>query len=197
MTASLVWGLFGTALVAYLAIQSGYVPGLWGIISWGLVLPVLGIIIAVNNNDSALLSFLGYNLVLVPFGVVLGPMLNHYHLNVIEEAFGLTAAVTFVMGLIGTLFPQFFSKLGAALLLSLFVLLMVRIAQMFIPALSNLGLIDYIAAGIFSLYIAYDMSRAHQVTKTFGNAILISVDLYLDIVNLFISILDIISSSED
>jgi len=69
------------------------------------------------------------------------------------------------------------------------------IGQMFIPAL-RLGIIDYIGAGLFSLYIGYDMYRANHVAKTLDNAIDISIDLYLDIVNLFLFVLRILGKKD-
>lgn len=69
------------------------------------------------------------------------------------------------------------------------------IAQLFIPEL-RLGVIDYIGAGIFSLYIGYDMYRANSMTKTMDNAVDICVDLYLDIINLFLFLLRIMGQKK-
>jgi FtsH-binding integral membrane protein len=128
-------------------------------------------------------------MVLIPFGLIIGPKVNHYSEDVIRNAFTLTAIITFVMGMFGTVAPNFFSKLGAPLLLSLTMLVFVRIAQLFVPELAEFSIIDYIAAGIFSLYIGYDMYRANHVPKTLDNAVDISIDLYLDVVNLFLTLL--------
>jgi len=60
-----------------------------------------------------------------------------------------------------------------------------------------MGIIDYISAGIFSLYIGYDMHRAHSIPKTLDNAIDVSLSLYLDIINLFLNLLSILQSDSD
>ena len=191
---SLIWGLGATAIVAHKIAEMNYMPGLIEILVMGLAIPIVGIIIAVKS-DNPIISFIGYNLIVFPFGVILGPVLNQYSPDVIRNAFGMTALITFVMGLAGTLFPAFFARLGAVLFFSLFCLVLVRVAQIFIPAL-DLTVIDYIAAGIFSLYIGYDMHRANSMPKTLDNAIDIAVDLYLDIVNLVLHILRIMGKKD-
>lgn len=194
LAASLVWGLAATAVISHLVAQSGYMPGLLEMIILGLVIPIVGIFMSVKSGNP-IISFIGYNMIVVPFGIILGPVLNQYSPNVIRNAFMITTVITFTMGLLGTVYPAFFARLGAALMLSLFCLLLVRIAQIFIPAL-DLTVIDYIGAGIFSLYIGYDMYRANHVAKTIDNAIDVSVDLYLDIINLFLHILRILGKKD-
>jgi FtsH-binding integral membrane protein len=196
LTLSLMWGLVATALVAYKIIELKYNPGVIEILLLGLGLPILGIVIAVKS-DNPIISFIGYNLIVIPFGIILGPVINQYSANVVRNAFGLTAAITFFMGFMGTCFPVLFRNLGAPLFLALGGLILVRIAQIFIPAIQNLGIIDYISAGVFSLYIGYDMYRANEISKTIDNAIDISVDLYLDVVNLFLNLLRILGSNKN
>ena len=48
------------------------------------------------------------------------------------------------------------------------------------------------AAAIFSLYIGYDMYRAQRYPKTADNAVDCAVDIYLDIINLFLRLLRIL-----
>lgn len=195
LTLSLLWGLIGTALVAYKAILMQYHPSLMAVLGLGLVLPIMGIFIAIKN-ENPVISFIGYNMIVIPFGLILGPCVNQYSPDVVRNAFAMTAGITFIMGFAGTCFPNIFRNMGAPLFLALTSLVMVRIVQIFVPALQSLTWIDYIAAGIFSLYIAYDMYRASEIAKTVDNAIDLSVDLYLDIINLFLNILKIMGSSK-
>ena len=76
-------------------------------------------------------------------------------------------------------------------------LVVVRLIAIFVPTLNSFGIIDYIAAGIFSLYIGYDMFRATEATRSVGSALKISVSLYLDIINLFTSLLSILGNDND
>ena len=52
----------------------------------------------------------------------------------------------------------------------------------------------YAGAGIFSLYIGYDMYRAQSVRKTIDNAVDSAVDIYVDIVVLFTYVLEIVGN---
>jgi FtsH-binding integral membrane protein len=189
LTGSVLYGLIGTAYIANIAVGADYYPGWLSIIFLGLVVPIIGILIAVKSSNP-FISFIGYNMVVIPFGVILGPAVNQYSHDVIRNAFGMTAAITIVMSLAGISFPDFFSKIGGFLFVALTSLLVVMIGSLFLPFL-RLTIIDYIGAGIFSLYIGYDMHRASMVPKTIDNAIDISIDLYLDIINLFLFILKI------
>lgn len=170
-------------------------PSMWFLIGVGLVIPLIGCFI--SSSDSLPISFLGYNMIVLPIGLCLGPIANFVDPQIIQDAALLTAIITGVMGFAGVTYPNLFKNLGGALFYSLLALVVVRILQMFIPALAHLTIIDYIAAGIFSLYIGYDMYRSTTVGRTFGNALHIAVSLYLDIINLFLNLVSILSSNND
>jgi len=75
-----------------------------------------------------------------------------------------------------------------ALVVCELVLLLLRIPQ---------NVTDWIAAGIFSLYIAYDIHRSQKFPKTLDNAVDCALDIYLDIANLFIRILRSMGRKKD
>ncbi len=185
----LAWGLGLTAYLANYAIEIGFMPSGWLVLVIGLAIPIAGIFVAIKS-DNPIISFIGYNMIVVPFGFLLGPVVNHYSPDVVRNAMGMTAGIAILMGILGTLFPNFFSKIGGVLFIALLSLLGVRILQLFFPSL-DFTWIDYLAAGLFSLYIGYDMYRANTMQKTVDNAVDICVDLYLDIINLFLNILKI------
>lgn len=194
MAVTLTWGLGLTAYLAHYAIQIGFAPGWLEVIVLGLVIPIAGIFLAIKS-ENPFLSFVGYNMIAVPFGFLLGPVVNQYSPEVVRNAFGMTAAIALSMGILGTIYPNFFSKIGGFLFAALLGLVVVRVLQIFIPGL-DFTWIDYVAAGIFSLYIGYDMYRANHMPKTIDNAIDICVDLYLDIINLFLNILKIMGKKK-
>ena len=170
-------------------------PSMWYLIGVGLIIPLLGCFI--SSSDNLPLSFLGYNMIVLPIGLCLGPVANFVDPQIIQDAALLTAVITGIMGFAGITYPNIFKNLGGALFYSIIALVVVRVLQMFIPALAHLTIIDYIAAGIFSLYIGYDMYRSTLVGRTVGNALHIAVSLYLDIINLFLNILSILNSDND
>lgn len=194
LSLSLLWGLVATAVVGYKAVEMQYMPGIVAILVLGLALPIIGILVAINSNNPVL-SFIGYNMLVVPFGIIMGPVVNLYRPDVVHHALAMTAGITCVMGIAGTCFPNVFKNLGAPLFIALCGLVVVRIIQIFVPGLQSLTWVDYVAAGIFSLYIGYDMYRASSVAKTIDNAVDVSMELYLDIINLFLTLLRIFGRS--
>lgn len=193
----LTWGFFMTNLVSQQT--ADWKPGLLTVIVVGLVIPILGILLS-SFSSVAIISFVGFNMVVIPFGAILGPVLAQYELaepGIVARAAMLTAAVSGMMGLSGLMFPDFYRKIGGALFMALLCLVGVRILQLFVPSLQAVGLIDYAAAGLFALYIGYDMWRASEIPATLDNAVDVAVSLYLDIINLFLNLLRIFASSDD
>ena len=91
--------------------------------------------------------------------------------------------------------PQFFAKLGGVLagallgaVLCEIVLLIFHVDQSFM---------DWIIAVIFSLYIGYDIYRSQQYPKTVDNAVDSALDIYMDMANLFIRLLEILGKKDD
>lgn len=185
------WGLLTTFIAATSFAPPN--PGLGYLLGVGLVLPIIGILIAASCQDKPILSFLGYNLITIPIGLCMGWISATMESQVVQNAVTITLLVTGIMGVLGILLPKFFESIGGFLFYSLLALIGVRILQIFIPALHGLSIIDYIAAGIFSLYIGYDIHRATLVNRNAANALQIAVSLFLDIVNLFMSILGILN----
>lgn len=187
-----LYGLLATYFATLFAPTSLSIGGL---ILLGLILPIAGCFMAMSDNFG--ISFVGYNMITLPFGLVLGPILNHYAPDVVQNATLLTAMITGVMGLAGVTFPNFFRSIGSALFVALLGLVVVRVIALFVPSLNDFGIIDYVAAGIFSLYIGYDMFRATEATRSVSSALKIAVSLYLDIINLFTSLLSILGNDND
>ncbi len=151
--------------------------------------------IMVNLSRKAFISFLGYNLVVLPLGAVLSVALYGYDMRIIFQVCGLTGSVVVIMLCLSALFPGFFLRMGRILFFSLLALFLVGIVG-FLFGLS-IGFYSYIAAAIFSLYIGYDWARANQYVHTLDNAVDSACDLYIDIINLFLSILSIVNRNSD
>lgn len=191
----LAWGFTATYMVSEMT--ADWRPGVLMVLLVGLGLPLLGIFISASNL--ALVSFIGFNLVVIPFGAILGPALAQYEVTqpgVVSEAAKLTGSVTGVMALSGLLFPNFYRSIGGALFGALTALLIILIASMFVPALMGFTVIHYVAAGLFALYIGFDMWRASEIPSTLDNAVDVCIALYLDIINLFLWILKILAHKD-
>ena len=146
------------------------------------------------KSKNPLVSFLGYNLVVMPVGILLTQAIPGYPIEEITIAIANTIAITIAMILVSTLFPQLFQGLGMTLFVSLFAALMIEVIVSILGY--SVGIFNYIFVGLFSLYLGYDWSRAQAYPKTFDNAVDSALDIYLDIINLFIRILQIVAKNK-
>jgi FtsH-binding integral membrane protein len=188
---SVLYGMATDAIIATQVQSMQFNPGWSSLILCGLVFPMAGVVLA--KSSQAQPCFLGYNMILVPFGVLLGPVISA-EVNgqqILLHTLSLTICITVLMVLLGISYPKLFSGLGNALLAALASLLAARIIQCFVPDLAGLSWIDWVFGGVFSLFIAYDCHRASMVPATPLNALGVAVNLYLEIINLFLSILKI------
>jgi len=143
-----------------------------------------------NKSDNPLISFIGYNFVVVPFGLIINMVVSVYDPAIVIEAIKVTAFVTLLMMLAGTLFPAFFQKIAGALTVALIAVIIIEMVQVFFFKIHH-DWIDWAVALIFCGYIGYDWGRANQIPKTVDNAVDSAAALYMDIINLFLRILRI------
>jgi len=144
-----------------------------------------------NKSNSPLVSFVGYNFVVVPFGLIVNLVVSQYNPEVVLEAIRVTGLVTFVMMLLGSMYPAFFKKIIGGLTIALICVIVVQLIEVFIFNTRH-GILDWIVAIIFCGYIGYDWARANALPKTYDNAVDSAAALYMDIINLFLRILRIL-----
>ena len=143
-----------------------------------------------KKSDNPLVSFIGYNFVVVPFGLIINIVVARYDPNIVLDAIKVTGLVTAGMMLLGSLFPRFFARIAGALTIALIVVILVELFQVFILGIHQ-GWLDWAVALIFCGYIGYDWGRANRIPKTLDNAVDSAAALYMDIINLFIRVLRI------
>lgn len=144
-----------------------------------------------TRSDNPAVSFLGYNLVVVPFGLVINLVVSQYQPTIVIEAIRVTAMVTFLMMGLGALFPAFFRKIYGALFIALITAIIVECVQLFIFHM-DVAWMDWVVALIFCGYIGFDWGRANSIPRTADNAVDSAAALYMDIVILFLRILRIL-----
>ncbi len=188
-------GLLTTFLVANHLVSIGYQMTSWLEIIGCLVICIAGIFL-VHRTENLFLSLVGYAMIAIPLAFCVAGQLGASTSQAISNAGILTALITGVMGFLGVTFPNVFKGLGSALFFSLLALIILRILAIFIPAINAFGILEYLGAGIFSLYIGYDMYRASTVERTYKNALDIAINLYLDILNLFTHLLSILGNDD-
>lgn len=144
-----------------------------------------------QKSSNPVVSFIGYNFVVVPFGLIINMVVSQYDPELVTEAIRITGLVTIAMMCLGTLFPAFFQKIAGALAIALLLVIVVELIEVFIFNTHH-GILDWIVVLIFCGYIGYDWGRANQIPKTIDNAIDSAAALYMDIINLFLRILRIL-----
>ena len=155
----------------------------------------------VNKSDNPTVSFIGYNLIVIPIGMIISMSLSLYvaagYASIIPMAFGITGAVTLTMMFISSCFPDFFASntLGKTLGITLLVTIVIELILL-ITGVGSLGIIDYIVVLIFCGYIGYDWAKANQGPKTVDKAVDAAAMLYVDIANLFLRIMRILARAQ-
>lgn len=194
-------------LINWLLLQFAALPMLRAVIGMGgigLVLLVVGYFaltltgsFLVNSMETGK-AFLGYNLMVLPVGLVLSLFLLTADVtpDLLQRAFLLTGLITLGMMAVATAKPDWFSSyprgLGIALLVTLVVELLFSLFTH-----TTLVLFDWVVVVIMSLYVAFDWVRANTVNRTLVNAIAVSASLYLDIVNILMRLIRILGKKDD
>ena len=195
MLLTLMWGfLVNAVMVEYLAVPvlhlvSGMSP-IWLFVGY-FVLALAGIFISAKSQNPWI-SFLGYNLLVLPMGVMLCLILPGYPVSVVTKALLLTGIVTATMTLLGLVRPQLFLGLGRTLIIALLVGIVAELVATFLLHYTG-GLFDWLFVLLFSAYIGYDVAKSQMYPKTVDNAVDCALDIYLDIINIFIRLLAILS----
>ena len=148
------------------------------------------------RSTKPLVSFAGYNLIALPIGLLLAAVLPGFPKSEVMTAIVATAAVTAGMVAVSMLIPDFFAKIGRALFFSLIIGIVVQLVAVLLLGYGG-NAFNWFFVILFSLYIGYDWYRAQAYPKTLDNAIDSAIDLYLDIVNIFLRIIYILNNDRD
>ena len=191
----LLWGFaVNWVMVRHLdptvALRFGY----WPFIGGFLVCCFAGAAVY-NKSDDPVVSFLGYNLVVVPFGFVVNIVVSRYDPGLVLEAVVVTGCVTMVMMLLGSLFPAFFQSIKGALTAALVAVILVEMLGIFLLEFDR-TIIDWAVVLIFCGYIGYDWGCANSLPKTLDNAVDSAAEIYMDIIILFLRILRIMGDDD-
>ncbi len=135
-------------------------------------------------------------------GVTFSVIFLAYDIGTITLAFGYTALMFGACVFCARFLKVDMTKFGGILLGALIALVIASVAAIFIPALRDSLILTYAGIVIFALYTAYDMKKLKdyyyaadfegtEMSRKYG--IYGAFQLYLDFINLFIRILQLIS----
>jgi modulator of FtsH protease len=185
-----------SAVTAYL----GTMVKMGGLAYLGLV--VLGFMalfatMALRNSGWGLVAVMAFTGI---EGFSLGPVLNHYlgmagGSQTIATAAALTGTAFTVLSGYVLITRKDFSFLGGMLFVGLVLLLLASMVSMIFHVPGMQLALAAVSALIFSGYILYDTSEIVHGGET--NYILATVNLYLDILNLFLALLRLVGATSD
>ena len=162
------------------------------LLMFGAMLGSLFVVTLLRNSAWGVVALLGFTFIA---GVFLTPILTvaagfRNGGQLVALAGGMTAAIFFAMATIATVTKKDFSFMGKFLMVGLVLLIVASLANLFfqIPALSLT--ISAVAVLIFSAYILYDVSNIVRGGET--NYVMATLGLFLNLYNLFISLLNIL-----
>lgn len=156
-----------------------------------LVLGIAGVLMS-GLSTNPIVSFIGYNLVVLPLGVTLSITLKDVASELILQACIVTAMITIIMIVAAILKPTLFESIGAILFICLFGAIIIELI-MILVGFATPTWFNFIIILIFSGYIGYDWAKAQSEPKTLDNAVDAAVALYLDIINIFLRLLEIMN----
>lgn len=172
-----------TSLRSFIALAIVFIFGTIGVIGGAHVSPVLGVILLA-----------GWTLV---SGLVMGPAIRHYTKTLgwqtVANAYVGTAAVMTGCGLVGALSGADFSGLESILLVLLLGLIFTSLTAVTI-SLSRQGRIVQSIVGMFTFsgYFLVDFWRLSKSENTWEAAIELTMSIYLDFMNFFLYLLQLL-----
>ncbi len=185
----LMWG-FG---VNFLILDNVPVETILAIPSWMIivgyfVLAISGQIIY-SSSDKPLFSFIGYNMIVVPVGVLITPFLASFDQAVVVDAFFNMLLISGAMMLAGALKPKLFESIIGMATIVLFGMILSQLFSIFILG-EPLGVwYDYGIIIIMSIFIAFYWAKGIEKERTLDNAIDTGADIYLPMINILLHLL--------
>lgn len=189
----LALSLIPTVLGAWLGVATGLTRSLSG--GMGLIVfmaGAFGFMYAIQKTKN---SAAGVP-VLLAFTFFMGLMLSRMigmilgfsnGTQLIMTAFAGTAGVFFAMAMLATVIKRDLSGMGKFLFVGALVLMLGAIINVFVGSTAGMMAISMLAIGIFSAYMLYDLKQIIDGGET--NYISATLSLYLDIFNVFQSLL--------
>jgi modulator of FtsH protease len=119
---------------------------------------------------------------------LIGAVLNFKNgASLVMTAFGGTAGIFFVMATAASMIKRDISGMGKWLFVGALVIMVGGIINVFVGSTMGMAVISMMAMGIFSAYMLYDLKQILDGGET--NYISATLSLYLDIFNVFQSLL--------
>lgn len=153
-----------------------------------------------KDNPIALSLFLGYS---ITTGILFSTLPLIYKLGSIFMAFLSSTLLFFILGILSRFIKKDLSSLSKFLMSAIIGILIISILNLFIHSSLIVLIISYISLLIFSLLIVInnqDIKNTYYRKNGYlstGDRVNMALSLYIDFINIFISILQILGKSND
>ena len=175
---------------------------------WGLVIAEFGLVIGISgaiNKLSAVTATLLFVLYSIVKGATLSVIFMAYTMNSIASVFFITAGLFGVMAFIGYTTKTDLTSIGKILFMALIGIILATIVNLFVGSSMLNMIVSYIGVVIFTGLTAYDSQKIKNMLYNADSmdegmqkiALLGSLTLYLDFINLFLMLLRIFGGNRD
>ncbi len=209
-----VWMTLALVITGFTAYGIAENPGLaYTIVTnrlllWGLIIIEFGLVIAITgaiNRLSAATATLLFVLYSIVNGATLSVIFLAYTISSIASVFFITAGTFAVMAFVGYTTKKDLTSLGRILFMGLIGIIIATIVNLFLGNSMLNMIISYVGVVVFVGLTAYDSQKiknmlyaADDMTEEAQKlALLGSLTLYLDFINLFLWILRIFGNNRD
>lgn len=210
MYGNMALAILVSAFSAYLTMNTfraqvfGYFGAHPGMVWLVLLLPIalsMGVSFSATRNPVG--AFVMLMLISIIYGVEFALIAGVYNQASIASAFVSSAVIFIVMALYGTLTKRDLSRAGSHAMAALIALIIAYLINMFLQSPAIAYIFSFIAVIIFTVLTGWDAQKMKSIYTQYGDqvsvtglAVLGALQLYLDFVNLFISLLQIFGMSD-
>lgn len=172
----------------------------------GLIIAELIMVIVLSARINKM-SFVAAGIVFVIYSIVNGLTLSSiliaYTMESVASTFFITAGTFAAMAIIGSVTKKDLSSIGQILFMALIGLIIATIVNIFLKSSMMSYIISYVGVAVFVGLTAYDAQKIKNMIHQYGTdlsddnmklALMGSLSLYLDFINLFLYLLRIFGS---
>jgi modulator of FtsH protease len=192
----LALSLVPTVLGAWIGVATGLFatmgPGMSALVFFIGAFGLMFVVEKTKDSAVGVAALLGFTFFM---GLMLSRLVGHVlgfknGTSLVMTAFGGTAAIFFAMASLATVIKRDLSSMGKFLLVGAVILMVAGIANIFLQSSALMLTVLVLALAVFSAFMLYDMKRVIDGGET--NYISATLAIYLDIYNVFQSLLSLL-----
>lgn len=197
---------FALVLSAVTAFIGSTIPALYtgGLLTWLVILSPLAFVLIMSfgaerlSNNALILCFVGFA---AAQGLSMGSLLLMYTATSVVTAFFIAAATFGAFAVIGYTTRRDLTSMGTFLLVGLIGVIIAGIVNIFLQLPALAATINVLAVLVFVGLTAYDVQRLKETYYAGGDSgavrTLGALSLYLDFINIFINLLQLIGARKE